>query len=94
MSLDPRNYNWEKELEGGLPDSRVKPIERDANRVQHGRLLLDHIYCANCGAPGGAVWPDCPHVFYICTSCADKNGDPPGAVKLTPEEEQRVRACG
>lgn len=91
MSLDPRNHNWEKELESGLPDSRVKPIERDINRVQHGRMLLDRIFCANCGEPGGAVWPDCPHVFYVCEPCALALGDPPGTAKLTPAQERAVR---
>lgn len=83
MTLDPRNHNWEKELERGLPDSRVRPIERERFRFQVGRLTLDRVFCANCHEPFGGVPPSCPHVFYICQKCVENNGAPPECIQAT-----------
>lgn len=81
MSLDPRNHNWDKELEGGLPDSRVRAIERDQHRFYLGRLALDRVFCASCHEPYGGVPVSCPHVFYICQTCVDTKGAPPECVQ-------------
>lgn len=85
-SLDPRDSNWDKELEKNgsfvLPDCRVKPIEREAARIRIGRLILDQVFCASCHKPFGGVAPDCPHVFYICDDCVYKNGPPADCVQV------------
>lgn len=83
MSLDPRNHNWEKELEGGLPDCRVRPMEREAARIVIGKGWWDKVFCANCGEPSGAVPPNCPHVFFICGTCVGQSGPPPGCVQVS-----------
>jgi hypothetical protein len=82
VSIDPRNHNWEKGLEKGLPDCRVKAIERETGRVRFGAHLMDKVFCANCGEPGGLTFPWCPHIFYLCDSCFAKGGTPPGTVKI------------
>lgn len=83
MSLDPRNHNWEKGLEEGLPDCRVRPIDRHDKRIRIGQLEWDIVYCANCHKPQGAVTPNSPHVYFICDDCVAVNGEPPGAVRIS-----------
>lgn len=91
-SLDPADHNWEKELERGpsglmLPDCRLKPIEREKVRYAHGRLMLDQVYCADCGKPYGGVTPNCPHVFYICQECVHDKGAP-SDIMMVPGTEK------
>jgi hypothetical protein len=83
MSIDPRNHNWEKQLEKGLPDCRVKPFEREKAAVQIGRMQWDTVFCAQCFKPSGAVPPNVPHVFFICDECVYTNGPPPECVQVT-----------
>lgn len=87
---DPRDGSWDRQLEQSsagltLPDSRLRFEDRDAARIVHGRLVLDRIFCANCGdaAPGG-VPPGSPFVFYICDPCFDKANRvaPPGTIRI------------
>jgi hypothetical protein len=85
-SLDPADRSWDRELEKNgsyaLPDCRVKPIEREANRFTIGRLVLDQVFCAQCHKPFGGVPPDCPHVFYICDDCVHTYGAPADCVQV------------
>jgi hypothetical protein len=87
---DPRNGSWERELEKSvsgliLPDCRLSWTNREQGRVRVGRLVVDRLFCANCGdaAPGGVV-PDCPYVFYVCNGCFDAVGRvaPAGTVQV------------
>lgn len=85
-SLDPRDHNWDRELEKDgnvfLPDCRVRPIERDQHRFKLGSLVFDQVYCAECGKPWGGVTPNSPHVFYLCDDCARGYKPPAGVAKL------------
>lgn len=83
MSIDPRNHNWETQLEKGLPDCRLKPFDREKDRVQIGRMHWDKVFCAQCFKPTGAVPPDCPHVFFICDDCVRVNGPPADCIQVT-----------
>lgn len=83
VSLDPADHNWERELERGLPDCRIRPIDRDMARYRHGRLVLDRVFCGSCHEPFGGVMPNCPHVFYICDDCARVKGAPPECVEVS-----------
>ncbi len=87
---DPRLGSWERELEKSasgilLPDSRLKWEDRDKARVQVGQLVVDKIFCANCGeeAPGGTPVGS-PFIFYLCEPCFDKANRtaPPGTVQI------------
>ena len=82
MSIDPRNNNWDTQLEKGLPDCRVAPFERGRNMVRIGQMMWDKVFCANCFKPTGAVPPYCPHVFFICDECVYTNGPPPECVQV------------
>lgn len=88
-TLDPRDGDWCKELEKSivtghvLPDCRVKPIEREHNRVQIGRMMWDKVFCADCGTVYGASPPNSPFVFYVCDLCVRKKGSPPGAIQTS-----------
>lgn len=68
---NPRR-NWDKQLEGNLPDSRLKfnrPI------VKLGRRDMERVYCANCGGDGGLVTAEwAAHVFFLCDTCVGVNG--------------------
>ena len=81
---------WDKQLEDGLPDSRL----RAKPTIVRGRMLWEKVYCANCGCDGGLVTAEwSPHVFYQCQQCADKLGAPPG-LKEAPEDLIRGKATG
>lgn len=84
MSIDPRNGDWNKELEGGMPDCRLKVLDRDKLNFLWGyqNIKLDLFFCAVCGEPGGGVGPDCPFIFYLCDNCAGVHGNPPGLVRV------------
>jgi hypothetical protein len=68
-SLNPADHNWDRQLEEGYPDCRVKPIERDRSRIAIGRMIWDKVFCGSCGAECGATPPDNPHVFFMCDGC-------------------------
>ena len=78
-SSDPRNGSWEKALESGFPDCRVKYLNRDSRPfVWGGRIALDKFYCGQCGEEGGGVGPNTPFFYYLCDRSAGVFGDPPG----------------
>lgn len=55
-----------------LPDSRAR-ITR--GRVVVGGVNYVPVFCANCGADGGGVPEESvTFVFYLCNSCAEKQG--------------------
>lgn len=71
---DPRR-NWDRQLETGLPDSRLGWHRRESTMVTVGRVQMEKCFCANCGCDGGAVTPEwAAHVFYLCEACAFKYG--------------------
>ena len=60
--------NWDRELEGGLPDSRTRAFRET---LYIGSMALEVCYCAHCGRKGGAVTRDwAEHVFYLCDPCS------------------------
>lgn len=62
---------WNRELENGLPDCRLTGHRRRATTVPLGRMLMERVFCANCGADGGLVTAEwSPHIFYLCEDCA------------------------
>jgi hypothetical protein len=74
--------NWDRQLEGGLPDSRLRGTERENKTIVYAHQLWERVFCANCGRDGGLVtagWS--AFVFYVCDECAAKCGPPPGAVE-------------
>lgn len=88
LSLDPRDHNWEKELEKGisghqLPDCRLSVLEREKVQIVIGRMKWDAVYCGNChSGPHGATPPSSPFTFFLCDECFLRNGTPPGTVKV------------
>jgi hypothetical protein len=82
MSIDPRNGSWDKELETGLPDCRVRPFERENHQVQIGRRKWDIVFCAQCHKPYGATPPSAPFIFYICDACVRENPPPVEIMQL------------
>lgn len=83
--------NWDRQLEEGLPDSRLR--NREKNRVYRGGLWWEPVYCADCGIPGGLVTADwAAHVFYVCDDCVGQKGEPPGVSKLTEADEKKARS--
>lgn len=81
-TINPRNSSWDRQLEKGLPDCRVAFQDRERNRVVRGRMLLDKVFCAQCGGLYGAVTPNVAFVFFLCDPCFYKGGTPPGCVKV------------
>lgn len=76
-SSDPNRCSWDRELEAGLPDSRLSGPRRRGTTVAYrdpGRgidLLMERCFCANCGCDGGLVVADVsPHVFFVCDPCS------------------------
>jgi hypothetical protein len=67
--------SWDRELEGGLPDCRLTGHRRRATTMSLGGVLMERVFCANCGADGGLVTADwSPHVFYVCDKCETVGG--------------------
>jgi len=84
--------NWNRELEGGLPDSRLVGTARSNKTITLGRMEFELVFCANCGCGGGAVTAEwSAHVFYICQPCADKLGPPPGLVEANETEVRGIK---
>jgi hypothetical protein len=76
--------SWDRELEFGNPDSRLRNASRHQREALTpvGRLWMERVYCANCGCDGGLVTPEWfEHVFYLCQECADKHGKIAGTVE-------------
>lgn len=70
--------NWDRELENGLPDCRLRGPRRRATTVVRGCMLMERVFCANCGADGGLITAEwSPHVFYLCDACAETHGKLP-----------------
>jgi hypothetical protein len=68
-----REGNWNKELEGGLPDSRLRDPSKTI--IIRGQMAYEKVYCANCGKPDGLITAEwSPHVFCICNACDAKLG--------------------
>jgi hypothetical protein len=67
--------SWNRELESGLPDCRLRGPRRRATTVPLGRMLMERVFCANCGGDGGLITAEwSPHVFYLCDECAATYG--------------------
>jgi hypothetical protein len=71
--------SWNRELEGGLPDCRLIGPRRRATTVPLtmllGRMLMERVFCGNCGADGGLVTAEwAAHIFYLCDDCAHTHG--------------------
>ena len=81
---------WDIQLESSLPDCRVV----DGAVIMHGRVPMEAIFCANCGADGGLVTAGVPHVFYQCEACALKLGPIPGVDRVPDAEVARLRGEG
>jgi hypothetical protein len=79
-------HSWNRELEFGLPDSRLT-VDRAKGQMQgmtpHGRMWMDRAFCMNCGRDGGLVTPECVQFFsYLCEECAYRWGTPPGMAEV------------
>ncbi len=74
---------WDRELETGLPDCRVKHLERENTLVRRGQIVFEKVYCANCHKEAGLVTAEwTAHVFFVCDDCARTGGTPPGCVEV------------
>jgi hypothetical protein len=77
-----RDKLWDRQLEGGLPDSRLKnPLD---NLVSRRNTLWERVFCANCGEDGGLCLANqSAHIFYMCERCAALSmGMVPGCVEV------------
>lgn len=84
--------SWDRQLEGGLPDSRLSGAARERTTVRYAHMLWERVFCASCGADGGIITAEwSPHVFYVCDVCAAKLGAPAGTVEA-PEKIVRGAA--
>jgi hypothetical protein len=80
---------WDRQLEDGLDDCRSR--QREKHQIRRGRMLWDKVYCAACGRLYGLVTADwTPHVYALCDQCAEKFGDPAGAVKVDEQQQQLI----
>ena len=73
--------DWDRQLEGSLPDCRLSGKASRAQIVRLGRLAFEKVFCADCGCDGGMVTEGVPHVFYLCEPCALK-GVPMSAIEI------------
>lgn len=91
-SNDPARCSWNKELEMGLPDCRLRGPSRRSTVVPYGRMMMEKVYCGSCGRDGGLVTAEMfPHVFFLCDGCVEQFRPPPGVVQMTEEDERRLR---
>jgi hypothetical protein len=75
---------WDRQLESGLPDCRLSGTAREQTTVTLGRMTFDRVFCAQCGCDGGLVTSEwCPHVFFLCDTCARVHGPPPECVEVS-----------
>lgn len=83
--------SWDRELEGGLPDCRLSGARRRATTVVLKSILMERVFCANCGCDGGLVTAEwSPHIFFVCAECVTRSGPPSG---LTEAPEKAVRGA-
>jgi hypothetical protein len=76
---------WDRQLEQGLPDSRLSGTNRENKTIVYARKLWEKVFCASCSKPGGIVTKESfPHVFYLCDDCS-KYGPPPGTIEVRPD---------
>lgn len=87
MDFDRALHNqWDRENEGGLPDSRLRGPRRRNTTVVRAKMLWERVFCADCGHEGGLITADwSPHVFYLCDDCFHTKGVIPGTVEAKPE---------
>ena len=73
---------WDREIESGLPDCRVRYSDR--NPVTYRQMPMDKVYCANCHRLQGMATIWTPHVFFICDACFIKSGGkaPEGTIEV------------
>jgi hypothetical protein len=86
--------NWDRQLEGDLPDSRLSGPRRRATTVVRAGKLLELVFCASCGKSGGGVTADwAAHVFYYCDECFEKydRRPPPGMAVADEAMEKQMR---
>lgn len=77
----PLGINWDPEFSKDLPDSRLSGSGR-RSLVPWGNMMMERVFCANCGANGGLVTAEwSPHVFFLCDTCAH-SGIPEGCAEL------------
>lgn len=95
MNLRDSRY-WDRELEGGLPDSRLGGTARERTALTLAGIEFHRVFCANCGTPQGAVTAETvAHAFVLCEECETAMRPPSlprGVVLLSPEQEARVRS--
>jgi hypothetical protein len=83
--------NWDRTLEGNLPDSRLTGPRRRATTIMRGGMKYELVYCANCGCSGGCVNADwTPHIFYLCDRCFLDGKAPVDAV-MVDESKVNIR---
>ena len=78
-------HSWNRELEFGMPDSRLTVDRAKGQRqamVPYGRMWMDRVFCMNCGCDGGLATPELQFLSYICDECAYKWGSPPGMFEV------------
>jgi hypothetical protein len=67
-----------------LPDARLDLwARRKRTEFVFASLTFELVSCVNCGAGGGAVVKGCP-VFFLCDTCVEKWGPPPGTIEVAP----------
>jgi hypothetical protein len=85
MELRDTRY-WDRELELGLPDCRL----RQQPTIVRAQMHWNRVFCANCGADGGLITAEwSPHVFYVCDDCVKHA--PIEGVREVPEALVRGR---
>ena len=66
-----------------MPDGRLELYSRRKRTeiLVGSGIVLERVFCVNCGTDGGAVYKGCP-VFYLCDDCVGKWGPPEGAFEV------------
>ena len=87
-----RSRLWDRQIEGDLPDCRLKYENRQDDVVVRGRIVFERVYCANCGNPGGAVTAGhTTFAFYLCDGCAEMLGGAPSDMR--PSRNTKLTAA-
>ena len=74
---------WDRQLEGGLPDSRLSGHARARKTVFRYGMELEVVFCANCGKPSHGITPGfSPHIFFQCDDCDKIYGPPPNCLRV------------
>jgi hypothetical protein len=77
---------WNREVEFGLPDCRLRHGERQPVLLHGTRLAVDAVFCANCGTLEGYATVETPHIFFICDTCVGCSGKPSGLTEVTKKQ--------